>query len=62
MGTLLVVQGAFSPPIARVTHPIRLLTYLVFRHTLIPPRGYSIAGVSGSCGQWVDGFSLVITR
>lgn len=32
------------------------------RHTLIPPRGYSIAGVSGSCGPWVDGFSLIITR
>ncbi len=32
------------------------------RHTLIPPRGYSIAGVSGSCGQWVDGFSLIIKR
>uniref|UniRef100_A0A093XZI8 Putative zinc metalloproteinase n=1 Tax=Talaromyces marneffei PM1 TaxID=1077442 RepID=A0A093XZI8_TALMA len=31
-------------------------------HALIPPRGYSIAGVSGSCGPWVDGFSLVITR
>jgi hypothetical protein len=31
-------------------------------HTLIPPRGYSIAGVFGSCGQWVDGFGLVITR
>jgi len=31
-------------------------------HTLIPPRGYSIAGVSGSCAQWLDGFSLIITR
>lgn len=35
---------------------------VVRRHTLIPPRGYSIAGVSGSCGPWVDGFSLIITR
>lgn len=32
------------------------------RHTLIPPRGYSICGISGSCGPWVDGFSLIITR
>ena len=32
------------------------------RHTLMPPRGYSIAGVSGSCGQWVDGFSLIIKQ
>lgn len=32
------------------------------RHTLIPPRGYSIAGVYGSCGQWIDGFGLIITR
>ncbi|KAF2086309.1 hypothetical protein K490DRAFT_66861 [Saccharata proteae CBS 121410] len=31
-------------------------------HTLIPPRGYTIAGLSGSCGQWMDGFSLIITR
>ncbi|KAI1039733.1 hypothetical protein LB505_004619 [Fusarium chuoi] len=31
-------------------------------HTLIPPRGYIICGVSGSCGQWLDGFSVLITR
>ncbi|RCI11429.1 hypothetical protein L249_7521 [Ophiocordyceps polyrhachis-furcata BCC 54312] len=31
-------------------------------HTLIPPRGYAICGVSGSCGSWVDGFSLLIKR
>ncbi|THW76807.1 hypothetical protein D6D19_02802 [Aureobasidium pullulans] len=29
---------------------------------LIPPRGYSIAGVYGTCGQWLDGFGLIITR
>ncbi|KAJ5950827.1 uncharacterized protein N7479_009240 [Penicillium vulpinum] len=29
-------------------------------HTLIPPLGYKIAGISGSCGSWVDGFSLII--
>lgn len=29
-------------------------------HTLIPPRGYTICGVSGSCGPWVDGFSVLI--
>lgn len=23
---------------------------------------YRIAGVSGSCGQWMDGFSLIIAR
>lgn len=31
-------------------------------HTLLPPRGYSIAGVAGSCGDWVDGFGLLLTR
>ncbi|KAI9728419.1 MAG: hypothetical protein M1828_003819 [Chrysothrix sp. TS-e1954] len=31
-------------------------------HTLIPPRGYNVAGISGSCAAWIDGFSLVITR
>ncbi|KAL0939448.1 zinc metalloproteinase [Colletotrichum truncatum] len=31
-------------------------------HTLIPPRGYTICGVAGSCGAWVDGFSLLIVR
>lgn len=29
-------------------------------HTLIPPLGYKIAGISGSCGPWIDGFSLII--
>ena len=36
--------------------------FFLFRHTLIPPRGYSIAGVYGSCGPWIDGFGLIITR
>ncbi|TKA71644.1 hypothetical protein B0A49_05324 [Cryomyces minteri] len=31
-------------------------------HMLVPPRGYSIAGVYGSCAQWVDGFGLIISR
>ncbi|KAI0597120.1 putative peptidase family-domain-containing protein [Biscogniauxia sp. FL1348] len=31
-------------------------------HTLLPPRGYRVCGVSGSCAAWVDGFSLLITR
>ncbi|PYH76742.1 hypothetical protein BO82DRAFT_295515 [Aspergillus uvarum CBS 121591] len=29
-------------------------------HTLIPPLGYKIAGITGSSGSWIDGFSLVI--
>ncbi|KAJ5648433.1 Mannose-binding lectin [Penicillium lividum] len=29
-------------------------------HTLIPPLGYKIAGLSGSCASWVDGFSLIV--
>jgi hypothetical protein len=32
------------------------------RHTLIPPRGYTIGGLSGSTAAWIDGFSLIITR
>ncbi|KAI1773761.1 putative peptidase family-domain-containing protein [Hypoxylon cercidicola] len=31
-------------------------------HTLLPPRGFTICGVSGSCGGWVDGFSVIIAR
>lgn len=31
-------------------------------NTLIPPIGYSIAGVTGSCAAWVDGFGVLITR
>ncbi|WYZ34356.1 hypothetical protein EsH8_I_000632 [Colletotrichum jinshuiense] len=31
-------------------------------HTVIPPRGYTICGVAGSCGAWVDGFSILIVR
>lgn len=38
------------------------LAHISPRHTLIPPRGYSIAGISGSCGPWLDGFALIITR
>ncbi|PYH33579.1 zinc metalloproteinase family protein [Aspergillus neoniger CBS 115656] len=29
-------------------------------YTLIPPLGYKIAGISGTSGPWIDGFSLVI--
>ncbi|KAI1406297.1 putative peptidase family-domain-containing protein [Hypoxylon fuscum] len=31
-------------------------------HTLLPPRGYTVCGISGSCAAWVDGFSVIITR
>ncbi|KAK7992220.1 hypothetical protein PG996_012767 [Apiospora saccharicola] len=31
-------------------------------HTLLPPRGYTVCGVSGSCGDWVDGFSVIIVQ
>ncbi|KAF1956699.1 hypothetical protein CC80DRAFT_504521 [Byssothecium circinans] len=31
-------------------------------HTLIPPRGYNIGGLHGSCGPWLDGFALIIVR
>lgn len=31
-------------------------------HTLIPPRGYTIGGISGSSAAWLDGFQLIITR
>lgn len=44
-------------PIRRVNMVLTLS-----RHTLIPPRGYTIGGLSGSSGPWIDGFSLIITR
>ncbi|KAI3396045.1 hypothetical protein diail_541 [Diaporthe ilicicola] len=31
-------------------------------HTLIPPYGYSICGVWGSCAQWIDGFGVIIRK
>ncbi|KAI0409366.1 metallopeptidase [Xylaria palmicola] len=31
-------------------------------HTLLVPSGFKICGVSGSCGDWLDSFSLLITR
>ncbi|KAI0474980.1 putative peptidase family-domain-containing protein [Xylariaceae sp. FL0804] len=31
-------------------------------HSLLPPPGFRVCGVSGSCGAWVDGFSLIIAR
>ncbi|KAL1957969.1 hypothetical protein VTO42DRAFT_5361 [Malbranchea cinnamomea] len=30
--------------------------------TLIPPRGYRVAGISGSVGSYIDSFALIITR
>ena len=60
MGTLLVDQGMSC--VLVFLQMYRMLILLTHRHSLIPPRGYSIAGISGSCGQWVDGFSLIITR
>ncbi|KAL1303129.1 hypothetical protein AAFC00_006562 [Neodothiora populina] len=32
------------------------------QHTIFPPRGFTIAGFYGSCGQWLDGFGLIVTR
>ncbi|KAL6233962.1 hypothetical protein BDW75DRAFT_213551 [Aspergillus navahoensis] len=29
-------------------------------YNLIPPLGYKIAGLTGSCGAWIDGLSLII--
>lgn len=31
-------------------------------HTVMPPRGFNICGVSGTCGPWLDGFSIIIGR
>ncbi|KUI59440.1 hypothetical protein VP1G_06683 [Cytospora mali] len=31
-------------------------------HTLIPPYGYTICGVWGSCAQWIDGFGVIIRK
>lgn len=31
-------------------------------HNVIPPRGYSICGVSGSCGSWVHNLAVLIKR
>lgn len=31
-------------------------------HTLIPPYGYTICGVWGSCAQWIDGFGVMIRK
>ena len=47
---------SWSPPI--LWH--RLTMRDSCRHTLIPPLGYKIAGISGSSASWVDGFSLII--
>ncbi|KAF2971936.1 hypothetical protein GQX73_g1525 [Xylaria multiplex] len=31
-------------------------------HTLLVPSGFKICGVAGSCADWLDSFSLLITR
>jgi hypothetical protein len=57
----LVVLGEFLPD-CRLTANLTIANTSTSRHTLIPPRGYSIAGIYGSCGPWIDGFGLIITR
>jgi hypothetical protein len=31
-------------------------------HNLIPPNGYRIAGVIGSCSDWLTSLQLILTR
>lgn len=38
------------------------LTSAVLRHTLIPPYGYNICGIWGTCAQWIDGFGVIIRK
>jgi hypothetical protein len=56
-----------TPPVARgkisvstMPEPLDHANRIWNSHTLIPPLGYKIAGVAGSCAEWVDGFSLII--
>jgi hypothetical protein len=39
-----------------------MLTWFLNRYTLIPPRGYTIAGIYGHMGGWVESFGLLIAR
>lgn len=39
-----------------------ICTNTPFRHTLMPPTGYHVAGIAGSCGDWLDSFQLIVTR
>lgn len=59
MGTLtVVIRMSLSPPLTlRSKH-----TDIDTRHTLIPPRGYVVCGVTGSRGQWLDSFGVIISR
>lgn len=58
---MVIRMGGVGKSIMAATFSRMLLT-AALRHTLIPPRGYTLGGISGSCGPWVDGFSLIITR
>jgi hypothetical protein len=60
MATLMVALRTFFPAFGCCIGPI-MLTF-PGRHTLIPPRGYTICGVTGSCAAWVDGFSVIIVK
>lgn len=46
--------------------PLRIQSSLMLMritsHTMIPPRGYSICGIGGSCGPWVDGLTISVRR
>lgn len=32
------------------------------RHTVIPPRGYDVVGVAGTCGERIEGLGLIISQ
>ena len=61
MAMLRADQGKTFPPVhLRILHNDAHYLAALYRHTLIPPLGYKIAGIAGSCASWVDSLSLIV--
>jgi hypothetical protein len=57
MATRLADQGEFVQKAFQMMQKLSRA-----RHTLIPPTGYHVTGIAGSCGDWLDSFQLIVTR
>ena len=55
-------QNGGGQYVFRSTPSLDNLANLCRRHTIVPPRGFVISGFHGSCGPWLDGFGLIISR
>lgn len=46
----------------RLSYVLGDLRLTLGRHTVIPPRGYDVVGVAGTCGERIEGLGLIISQ